>query len=89
MPNTEQMREDLHKVASLVLTARRLLAGGTLMDLSAIQDRVREVCTTVETMPKEDGRGLLVDMQALIGKLDSLEEDLHDQLSQLKQRLGD
>ncbi|HLN24560.1 MAG TPA: hypothetical protein VK558_11300 [Patescibacteria group bacterium] len=77
-----QAREELSKVASLVLTARRLLASGTLVDLSAIEDRVRVVVDTVEAMPAEDGRELLDDMTTLIDKLDRLSQELQEQLVQ-------
>ena len=36
----EDAREELAKVSSLVLTARRLVAGGALVDLSALEERV-------------------------------------------------
>jgi len=77
-----QAREELSKVASLVLTARRLLASGTLVDLSAIEDRVRVVVDAVEAMPAEKGRELLDDMTALIDKLDRLGQELQEQLGQ-------
>jgi hypothetical protein len=77
-----QAREELSKVASLVLTARRLLASGTLVDLSAIEERVRVVVDTVEAMPAEDGRKLLDDMTTLIDKLDRLGQELQEQLGQ-------
>ena len=79
-----QAREELSKVASLVLTARRLLASGTLVDLSAIEDRVRVVVDTVEAMPAEEGRELLDDMTALIDKLDRLGQELQEQLGQFE-----
>ncbi|HIJ63619.1 MAG TPA: hypothetical protein HPQ04_13070 [Rhodospirillaceae bacterium] len=72
--------DDLARLASLVFTARRLLAGGALVDLSAIEERVREVCGTVAAMPPDEGRGLVGDLQSLIGKLDRLGEDLRDRL---------
>lgn len=83
MTTTEEAREELAKVVSLVLTARRLVATGTLVDLSAIEDRVRVFCDAIEEMPREDGQVLLEDMRALIGKLDRLAADLQDHLGQL------
>ena len=80
MSNAAEAREELAKVSSLVLTARRLLAGGTLVDLTAIEERVRLVCTAVEGMPREDGQTLLEDMLTLIEKLEQLATDLQDHL---------
>ena len=81
--SADQAREELAKVSSLVLTARRLVAGGALVDLSALEDRVRTVCESAQRMPREDGQGLLDELQALIGRLDQLAGDLEDRLSQM------
>ena len=82
-------REELAKVSSLVITARRLLATGTLVDLSAIEERVRGVVGAVEALPREDGRKLINDMTALMNKLDRLGEDLREQLTQINGKLDD
>jgi hypothetical protein len=78
--------EELAKVSSLVLTARRLVAGGALVDLSALEDRVRLICEAVQQMPVEEGRALLDDLKALIGRLDSLAADLEERLALLARR---
>jgi uncharacterized membrane-anchored protein len=81
-------REDLAKLSSLVLTARRLVASGALVDLSAIEDRVRQVCEAVQQMPIEEGRALLDELCALISRLEQLAADLEDRLGQLARRPG-
>jgi hypothetical protein len=80
MISADETREELAKVSSLAMTARRLLAGGKLVDLSALEERVRAVCDAVQAMPREDGQGLLEDMQALINKLDQLTRELEGRL---------
>lgn len=82
-PPKDEAREELAKVSSLVLTARRLVAGGALVDLSALEERVRLICDTVQQMPREEGQELLDELQALIGRLDQLAGDLEERLSQL------
>ncbi len=84
----EEAREELAKVSALVLTARRLVAGGTLVDLSALEDRVRTICDTVQQMPREDGQELLDELQALIGRLDQLARDLQERLAQFPREQG-
>jgi hypothetical protein len=81
-------REELAKVSSLVLTARRLVAGGALVDLSALEERVRLICEAVQQMPLDEGRSLLDELRALIGRLDSLAADLEDRLGQLARLPG-
>lgn len=87
MINAAETRQELEKVSSLVLAARRLLASGALVDLSAIQDRVGAVCDAVQGMPREDGQGLLDELLALIRRLDMLGADLKEQLDQMSARL--
>jgi hypothetical protein len=79
----ESASEELAKVSSLVLTARRLVAGGALVDLSALEDRVRTVCECVQRMPLEEGHGLLDEFNALMSRLDSLAGDLEERLAQI------
>jgi hypothetical protein len=80
MTGADEIREEIAKVSSLAMTARRLLAGGKLVDLSALEERVRGVCDAVQAMPREDGQGLLDDMQSLINKLDQLTRELETRL---------
>ena len=89
MSAAPQMREELAKVSSLVFTARKLLATGTLVDLSAIEERVRGVAEAVAEMPQEDGRTLLDDLLALMRRLDGLGEYLQEQLNQVNGTLDD
>lgn len=81
MTLADETREELVKVSSLALTARRLLAGGKLVDLSALEERVRALCATVQAMPREEGRSLLDDMRSLINKLDQLNGELEVRLT--------
>ncbi len=80
MSSADETREELAKVSSLAMTARRLLAGGKLVDLSALEERVRAVCESVQAMPREEGRNLLDDMRSLINKLDQLTRELEGRL---------
>jgi hypothetical protein len=79
----EDAREELAKVSSLVLTARRLVAGGALVDLSALEERVKLICETVQRMPADEGRGLLDELYALISRLNQLASDLEERLAQM------
>lgn len=72
MTDATQVREELDKAASLVLTARRLLATGTMVDLSALEGKVRVICEQLAGMKREDGRTLVPVMEVLIGDLDRL-----------------
>ncbi len=71
--------EELQKVGSLVTTARRLLATGTMVDLSALEGKVRAICEACAAVGRETARPHLPAMEALIADLDRLSEALRAQ----------
>ncbi|MGE5514266.1 MAG: hypothetical protein ACM31D_00435 [Bacteroidota bacterium] len=74
------VREELDKAASLVLTAQRLLATGTMVDLSALEGKVRAVCKEVAAMKREEGRPLVPVLETLIGDLNRLEAAIQERV---------
>ena len=70
--SAERVRQELEKAASLVGTARRLLATGTMVDLAALDGKVRKICRGVVDLGREQGRSLMPEMEALIADLDLL-----------------
>lgn len=80
MSALENVREELEKAASLVTVARRLLATGTMVDLSALEGKVRFVCEGVAGLEREDGRTLMEAMERLMRDLDKLEESIGERM---------
>lgn len=80
----EQLSVDVQKVAAMLLTARRLLAGGTMVDLGALQGMVNGLCEQVAGLPRDEGRALLPGLESLLRGLGYLGEDLQT----LQARLG-
>lgn len=76
MSGANRVRQELEKAASLVGTARRLLATGTMVDLAALEGKVKGICRGVIDMDLEDGKVLRPDMEALIAELDLLAADM-------------
>lgn len=70
------VRVEVQKVASMVTTARRLLAGGTMVDLSALQGMVSGVCSRVGALPRDEGRQMRGGLESLLRSLDSLQDDV-------------
>lgn len=66
----------VEKVSAMLMTARRLLAGGTMVDLAALQGMVSGVCEQVAALPHEQGQELLPGLESLRRGLDYLGEDL-------------
>ena len=81
------VREELEKAASLVTTAFRLLATGTMVDLSALEAKVRFICEGLAGMEREDGRDFRPGMEALIADLDRLAEAIEERHTPLAAHL--
>ncbi|OAN50227.1 hypothetical protein A6A04_02145 [Paramagnetospirillum marisnigri] len=78
MTGADRVRQELEKAASLVGAARRLLATGTMVDLAALEGKVKGICRGVIDLGLEDGRMLRPDMEALLADLDLLAADIKD-----------
>lgn len=71
----DTIREELEKAASLISGARRLMAEGRHVDLSAMEERVRAITQAIAAAP-EVASAYKEHLQTLVGALDILEQDL-------------
>ena len=69
-----QIAQELEKASSMVMTARRLLATGTTVDLSALEGKIRLVCDIVAGLPRDLGQSMIPALEKLIADLDRLAE---------------
>ena len=74
---------EIEKIHAVLSTARRLTGQGRTIDLTAIDARIRHLCTTVEGLPKAQGRTLAPALNALLGEFDSLGQQLSGRYSSL------
>jgi len=72
------IREELEKAASLISGARRLIAEGRHVDLSAMEERVRAITEAIAAAPSEVANAYKEHLQTLIDALDALEQDLQE-----------
>jgi len=72
----DTIREELEKAASLISGARRLMAEGRHVDLSAMEERVRAITQAVAAAAPEVASAYNDQLQTLVGALDILEQDL-------------
>ncbi|CCG41863.1 hypothetical protein [Magnetospirillum molischianum] len=77
-PESDRLRAELEKATSLVGAARRLLATGTMVDLAALEGRVRLICDGIAGLPPETGRSFRAVIETLIVDLDRLDLALRD-----------
>ena len=71
-PPSPALAQELEKAATMVVTARRLLATGTTLDLSALEGKIRNVCESVVHLPHDQGQGMIPALEKLIDDLDRL-----------------
>ncbi len=69
---SDALRQELEKAATLVGTARRLLSTGTEVDLAALEGRVRFVCGAVLDLDRSEGVTFRPGLEALVADLDRL-----------------
>lgn len=79
------IREELEKAASLISGARRLMAEGRSVDLSALEDRVRTIAAAVQDAPGEIQDAYKEHLGVLVEILDALEADLQSQHKALEE----
>jgi hypothetical protein len=79
------IREELEKAASLISGARRLMAEGRSVDLSAVEDRVRTITTAVQSAPDAVQSAYKEHLSVLLDILDALEIDLENRHKTLEE----
>ena len=67
------------KLTSLVTTARRLLAAQKMVDLSALDGKVRALCEATRHVPPEDTAAVKAALTGILEGLDRLEAELKAQ----------
>lgn len=76
--------QETEKVAALIAAAGRHLSEGKMVDLAALEDKVRVLCQAIAEAPAEEARGLKGAIEAIIRDLNGLEADLTDKLRNLR-----
>ena len=80
--------EELEKAVSLVTSARRVVDTGARVDLTALEGKVRHVCTAAESLKRGECKTMVPVMEALIDDLDHLAHSVQAHQSQVAERLS-
>ncbi|GHU03778.1 hypothetical protein FACS1894205_0900 [Alphaproteobacteria bacterium] len=72
--------EEIEKLGSVILTARKRIAAGSIVDLSAMGERIASFCEQARTLPETDRKKATESMGILLRKLQTLENELKDRL---------
>ncbi|NQV46471.1 MAG: hypothetical protein HQ504_01690 [Rhodospirillaceae bacterium] len=71
-----EILDEIDKVDSVIATARRLLAEGKMVDLSALEGKVKGLCKKIESMAPGDISVIDAAVVATRHNLDLLENEL-------------
>jgi len=82
-----ELANEAEKVAALVSTARHHLTEGKMIDLTALEGKVRAFCEAIAEAPENEARGLKDTVEGILGDLDALEAELSNQLQGLKDQM--
>lgn len=81
------VRAEIQKVSSLVTTARRRIADGKLVDLSALEGRVSALSDVLRGVGADDAEPVRESVSAIMENLDRLEGDLTAQYEAVAREL--
>lgn len=79
-PDPAVVRENVNKARSLVETALRLLDGGNIVDLSALNGRIIVLCEALDGMGKAVAQPLLPLLEQLVADMARMEAVLRQRL---------
>src|SRR5262249_18908661 len=74
---------ELAKIESLIAGAHRLVTEGRLIDLSALDGKVRSLCEAVLDLRGPEARAAVHKLQSLLGSLDGLSAALQNRFGEL------
>lgn len=72
----DTIRQELEKAANLISGARRLMAEGRHVDLSAMEERIRTITEAIQAAPSELASTYKDHLSALLEALDVLDLEL-------------
>ncbi len=81
------LAQETEKVATLITAAGKHLAEGKMVDLSALENKVRVLCQAIAEAPAGEARKLKGAIEAILHDLDGLEADLTYRLKDLREEM--
>lgn len=86
--DTDALRNRLLEAATMVGTARSLIADGGVVDLAGLDARVQHICQVIPTLPPDDRDSLKPALIALMDGLGGLAETVKVQHAALAEKLS-
>ena len=77
-PTAAEISQQMEKVESLMSTSRRLLKEGKMVDLSALEERIRELTDNLKKCDPETAKPFIPAVHKLIDSLEGIEQNLKE-----------
>lgn len=81
------VEQEIQAIGAALGHARERLGAGALVDMSALEGRVGDLCTRIEALPAEEAMGLRARVLGLIEDLSLLARLIEVRLEGLRERL--
>lgn len=79
--------EEIKKIASLLETASRFIHQGKTVELSALHEKVQNLCASIAKLPRPQAKEFLPHIEKLLESLERVEKDVDLQHDGVMQRL--
>lgn len=79
-------RLEIRRCAILISEARQKMGDGHMVDLAVLESMIRATCIQVLELPRDQGRRLRGDLEAVLYDLDALETDMTSRFGGLARR---
>ncbi|WP_417827905.1 hypothetical protein [Thalassospira sp.] len=83
----EQFKKDLKRVLSLIRTGQRYLEDGKVVELSALESRIADLCAQARTLAPDQRRDVAPLLAALTDELGQFETRMQQEYSDIQRQL--
>ncbi|MDP2696684.1 hypothetical protein [Thalassospira sp.] len=85
--NVEQFKNDLKRVLSLVAASQRFLEQGKVVELTALESKIADLCAEAKNLAVEDRSQIVPHLAALQNDLAELENSMRAEHGNLQRQL--
>jgi vacuolar-type H+-ATPase subunit B/Vma2 len=82
------IRQRIHKQIETIDAATEMVRGDTIPDMSAIDRETGAICREILRQPAAEAKVLQDELEQVISRLDSLEQELRDCRQRLEDKAG-
>lgn len=83
----DQFKNDLKRVLSLIRTGQRYLEDGKVVELSALESRISDLCEQARTLAPEQRKAVAPLLASLIEELGQFESQMQQEYSDIQRQL--